>query len=176
MFNYVFQNATIPSDDTPGSSNKLEDLSELVNSKDRQNSVRAAQQQAYIQDLSDRLVTMQIAVNDSLFLDSLFETMDGNLEYTLTAMQTLLLREKDILTKEFLTTGIERLREQANYRVKITVQPWYVTGLEVNRGYLLGGDMTRVAMWRNKLVLMLEMKDEEVCGCPTVYVVNYIHI
>lgn len=147
---------------------KLEDLFHQINSQNAQNQARSSQHTALLEDISDRMATMQAASAYPNFLDSLLDSMNANPEAMLTSMRTFLERERNGLGKverTFLETGIERLREQTASSREISIQSWTLTGLEVEKGYLLGDDVNisaRWAKWKQGIVLMLELKDSEV--------------
>lgn len=127
---------------------------------------REDQQTAYLQDISDRMAVMQAATVYPNFLDTLLETVQSDPKRMLTSMQSVLQRDRQKLGKAetgFLLAGIDRLQEQT--ALQISIKSWSVTSLEVERGYLLGGDATarvRLGMWRQSLILMIELKDNEV--------------
>ena len=67
--------------------------------------------------------------------------------------------------RAFFKAGVARLRQQTALVKAVEIKWSTVTSLEVERGFLLGGDHTstvRVGQWRGKLVGILELKDEEV--------------
>ena len=147
---------------------KLDNIFGLVNSESKRSSAQDALQEAYLQDISDRLAVMQAAVSYPSFLDTLLGTMDIDSNQTLTAMRSVLARESSALTfqeRGFLMAGIERMEKQHATIVRSEIHAWTITGLEVEKGYLLGNDRTcciRVGKWRKTVVDMWEMKNNEV--------------
>jgi hypothetical protein len=149
----------------------LEDLFNLINAQDERKSALEAQHTAYLQDISERVATMQAAAVYPKFLDTLLEMVNADPKQMLTSMQSVLQRETHKLgreEKQFLQAGIDRLQEQTS--VHVTINSWTVSGLEVERGFLLGGDTTaraRLGMWRHSVILILELKSDEVRREPT---------
>ena len=161
-----FQNAALLS-----ANRKLDDLWQLINSHQNQQSAIAAQQLALAQDTSDKLNTLRTAVTSTAFLDELLSTMQADPLHMMTAMEAVLereelgqahLRPEEI---EFLRTSVKRLSSQLQGQ-KPKIKSWTVTGFEVERGFLLGSDVSstiRVGRWLGKVVGMLELRDSEVC-------------
>ena len=160
-----FQNAALLS-----ANRKLDDLMERVNSHADQQAAMSAQQLALQQDMADKLETLRSAVTSAAFLDQLLGTMQADPAHMMTAMQAVLEREESGQTrlrseeKQFLQAGVKRLSAQMQGK-KIKIKSWTVTGFEVERGFLLGSDVSstvRVGRWLGKVVGMLEMKDVQV--------------
>ena len=139
---------------------KLDELMEHVSSHAEQQANMAARQLALQQDMADKLQTLQSALTSSQFLDELLGTMQAEPEHMMTAMQAVLEREETGRTRlrseeiEFLRAGVKRLSVQMKGK-KIKVRSWTVTGFEVERGFLLGSDVSttiRVGRWLGKVV------------------------
>lgn len=161
-----FQNAALLS-----ANRKLDDLWHLVNSHQNQQSAIAAQQLALAQDTSDKLNTLHSAVTSTAFLDELLSTMQADPMHMMTAMEAVLEREQNGQAQlrpeeiDFLRTSVKRLSSQIQGR-RPKIKSWTVTGFEVERGFLLGSDVSstiRVGRWLGKVVGILELKDTEVC-------------
>jgi hypothetical protein len=91
----------------------------------------------------------------------------------MTAMEVVLQRDDNgfegiRLTRDeraFFKAGVARLKQQTALSKPVEIKWSTVTGLEVERGFLLGNDPTstvRVGQWRGKLVGILELKDADV--------------
>lgn len=160
-----FQNAALLS-----ANRKLDDLWSLINSHQNQQAAAAARQLALAQDASEKLDTLRSAVTSTAFLDELLGTMTADPAHMMTAMEAILEREENGQTHlrpeevEFLQVGVRRLSSQMQGRT-IKIKSWTVTGFEVERGFLLGSDISstiRVGRWLGEVVGILELKDDEV--------------
>ena len=169
-----FQNAALLS-----ANRKLDDLMERLNSHADQQAAMAAQQLALQHDMADKLQTLRSALTSATFLDKLLATMQVDPTHMMTAMQAVLEREESGHTQlrseeiEFLRAGVKRLSAQMQGK-KVKIKSWTVTGFEVERGFLLGSDVsstTRVGRWLGKVVNILEMTNAQVnfnrlkCAC-----------
>ncbi|EKM61556.1 uncharacterized protein PHACADRAFT_180663 [Phanerochaete carnosa HHB-10118-sp] len=157
-----FQNAALLT-----ANKKLDDLMERLNSHADQQAATAAQQLALQQDMAENLQMLRSAVTSTAFLDELLGTVQADPTHMMTAMQAVLEREESGQTRlrreeiEFLRAGVKRLSVQTQGK-KVKIKSWTVTGFEVERGFLLGSDISstiRVGRWLGKVVSILEMRD-----------------
>jgi len=97
-------------------------------------------------------------------------TLQANPMHMLTAMQAVLEREEmgkmELRSEEwaFLKAGVCRLESQMKGK-KVEVKSWTVTSFKMERGFLLGSDITstiRVGRWQGNTVGILELKSSEV--------------
>ncbi|GJE89526.1 hypothetical protein PsYK624_056280 [Phanerochaete sordida] len=160
-----FQNAALLS-----ANRKLDDLMERVNSHAEAQAATAARQLALQQDLAEKLQVLRDAVTSTAFLDELLATVQADPVHMMTAMEAVLEREESGRTRlrheeiEFLRAGVRRLSAQMQGK-RVKIKSWTVTGFEVERGFLLGSDVSstiRVGRWLGKVVNILEMKDAEI--------------
>lgn len=100
-------------------------------------------------------------------LDNALETINVDSTITVTGMTALLERHETGMIQlkdqelKFLRAGIARLTEQRSAE-QVQIKSWTVTGLEVERGFLLGPDQAsfiRAGRWLGKSVGIIEMKD-----------------
>ncbi|KAF9066719.1 hypothetical protein BDP27DRAFT_1330197 [Rhodocollybia butyracea] len=100
-------------------------------------------------------------------LDTALETINVDSTITVTGMTALLERHETGMIQlkdqelKFLRAGIARLTEQRSAE-QVQIKSWTVTGLEVERGFLLGPDQAsfiRAGRWLGKSVGIIEMKD-----------------
>ncbi|TFK51077.1 hypothetical protein OE88DRAFT_1645300 [Heliocybe sulcata] len=159
-----FQNAALLA-----ANRKLDDLFAQNTSQQRQQSLIAAQQLAIAQDTSEKLSMLRSAITSTSFLDELLATVQADPAYMLTAMKAVLEREETGKIqlrpeeREFLEAGARRLESQMG-DVKVDIKSWTVTGLELERGFLLGSDISstiRVGRWLGGIVGILELKTPE---------------
>ncbi|KZT21442.1 kinase-like protein [Neolentinus lepideus HHB14362 ss-1] len=159
-----FQNAALLS-----ANRKLDDLWAQINSHQNQQNAIAAQQLAIAQDTSDKLRMLRSAIASTTFLDELLTTLQADPTHMLTAMQAVLEREEtgkmELRSEErdFLKAGVRRLESQMKGK-KVEVKSWTVTSFEMERGFLLGSDITstiRVGRWLGSTVGILELKSSE---------------
>ncbi|KAJ3859999.1 kinase-like domain-containing protein [Lentinula novae-zelandiae] len=104
-------------------------------------------------------------------LDAILETINVDATVTVTGMTALLERHETgrIQLQEsvikFLRAGITRINEQRSAKDSIVqIKSWTVTAWEVERGFLLGSDITsfiRAGRWLGKSVGIVELKDGE---------------
>ncbi|KAJ4464546.1 hypothetical protein C8J55DRAFT_530017 [Lentinula edodes] len=157
---------------------KLDDLWNLASDHNR-NRISAEQlHAAKLDDQREQLLLIQQAVaslsssgTNTNMLDAILETINVDATVTVTGMTALLERHETgrIQLQEsvikFLRAGITRINEQRSAKDSIVqIKSWTVTAWEVERGFLLGSDITsfiRAGRWLGKSVGIVELKDGE---------------
>lgn len=157
---------------------KLDDLWNLASDHNR-NRISAEQlHAAKLDDQREQLLLIQQAVAslsssgpNTDMLDAILETINVDATVTVTGMTALLERHETgrIQLQEsvikFLRAGITRINEQRSGKDSIVqIKSWTVTAWEVERGFLLGSDITsfiRAGRWLGKSVGIVELKDGE---------------